>query len=111
MVFKCLTGTVIALSRVIDMKMEPVFPKAELALFLTIGTVAGSSAKSCHTAHARVDGETLCGPESGGGESPAAAGHISSPKNKTRGPKELGGLCFLSCFRSLEVARGPGALV
>ena len=57
--FLCLTGNVIALSGVMDMKMEPVFPKAELALFLTIGTVAGSGAKSRHTARAKVDGGTL----------------------------------------------------
>lgn len=95
--FLCLTGNVIALSGVMDMKMQPVFPKAELAPFLTIGTVVGSSAKSRHTAHAKVDGGTLCRPENGGGESPEAAGHTSSQKNKAWGPKELGSLCFLSC--------------
>lgn len=36
----------------IDMKMEPVFPKAELALFLTVKTVAG---RSRHPAYAKVD--------------------------------------------------------
>lgn len=48
-----MTGIVVALNRLTDMKTEPSVPKAELALFLTMGTVAGSSAKSRHTAHAK----------------------------------------------------------
>lgn len=40
-----------------------------------------------------------------------AAEHISSQKNKTCGPKELGSLCFLPCpMKSWGVAE-PGALV
>lgn len=52
-----MTGIVVALNRLIDMKTEPGVPKAELALFLTIGTVPGSSAKSRHSAHAKWMGE------------------------------------------------------
>lgn len=42
------------------MKMEPVFPKAELALFLTVRTVAGSNAGSRHTVHAKAVEGTSC---------------------------------------------------
>lgn len=84
------------------MKMEPVFPKAELALFLTVRTVAGSSARSLQTAHAKVDEGTSCRVQSGGGESSRTH---SSPKSKTRGPRDL------SCLLESWGWQKPGALL
>lgn len=55
--FLCFTGIFIVFSRMIDVKMEPVFPKAELALFLTVKTVAG---RFHHPARAKVDEGTSC---------------------------------------------------
>lgn len=65
------------------MKMEPVFPKAELALFLTVRTVAGSSARSLQTAHAKVDEEPHAEFRVEVGR---AAGHIPPPRARPVGP-------------------------
>lgn len=80
------------------MKMEPVFPKAELALFLTIGTVAAAVPSPAILRMLGWMGKPCVDLRVEVGRAQQQQDTFLPQRTRLGGPKELGGLCFLSCL-------------